>query len=123
MTSEGLAEAQTEQAQFLRQRRAAHRVDTQLRARVEHPLHATTVQLVDLSLSGARLDRALQCAVGSVLSLVVELSGGDVPLACEVVWIANDQTGVRFRQLSPVDAGALRDALMRAELRNLLGRT
>ncbi len=89
---------------------------------MEHPLHAT-VRLVDLSLSGARLDQALQCAVGTVLSLVVELGNGDLPLACEVVWIADDQTGVHFRQLSPIDTGALRDALMRAELRNRLGRT
>ncbi len=123
MTPEELAEAHLEQISFLRQRRAAHRVDTQLWARVEHPLHATRVQVVDLSLSGARLGQALQCGVGSVLSLVVELGNGDLPLACEVMWIANDQTGVQFRQLSQVDSGALRDALMRAEVRNLLGRT
>ncbi len=106
---------------FLRQRRATHRVDTQIWARVEHPLHATA-QLVDLSLGGARVDQALQCAVGTVLSLVIELGSGDMPLSGEVMWIADGQTGVRIRPLNPIDATALRDALMRAELRNRLGR-
>jgi hypothetical protein len=101
------------------QRRDRHRVRTQLWARIEFPV-SMDVQLLDLSLSGARLDRDFAYPAGTQVHLVVEThKHGELPINSEIVWVRGGETGLRFSKVSERQAAFLRDALMKEELRNI----
>jgi hypothetical protein len=101
------------------QRRDRHRVRTQLWARIEFPV-SMDVQLLDLSLSGARLDRDFAYPAGTQVHLVVEThKHGELPINSEIVWVRGGETGLRFSKVSERQAAFLREALMKEELRNI----
>lgn len=106
------------------QRRANFRVKTKLWARIHLPMKMT-VQLVDLSLGGARFDRELPCTPGVPLAFAIEVPElGDVAVTGTVVWTDSEAgtTGVQFTEMVGERAKPLQEALLAEERRNLRGR-
>ncbi len=88
--------------------------------RVQAPFVARA-QLCDISLGGACLQGLAGAQPGAELQLVLEIPAApELALAATVVWAAEDRAGVRFEALGAGDVQALREALMKAELRNWL---
>lgn len=81
-------------------------------ARINLPM-TMSVQLVDISLGGARFARELPCTPGVPIAFVLEVPGlGKVPITATVVWVDDSGTGVRFTGMAGERADALRQRLM-----------
>jgi len=91
--------------------RAAYRVPSNLWAHINLPMQMS-VQLVDISLGGARLSRELPCTAGVPIAFGLELPGhGPVGIHARVAWVANGQTGIQFTNMLGTRADLLRAAL------------
>ncbi len=95
------------------------RVQTDWWVRINVPWEVAT-QIMDISLSGARLLGELPCTPGVPIGFALEVPGvGDVPFTAEVVWIRSGESGVRFTDVPGKRAQILREALVDEERRIL----
>jgi PilZ domain len=101
------------------QRRIHYRQDTDMFARINVPWEMT-VQLVDISIAGARFDRQLPCTPGIPIQFVIEVpSMGDVPILGTVVWMHDGNCGVRFDMILGQKGKALEAELLEQERKHL----
>jgi hypothetical protein len=111
-------EAPPEKERFV-QRRIHYRQNTDMFARVHVPWEAT-VQLIDISIAGARFDRHLPCTPGVPIQFVIEVPKlGDVPIVGTVVWMKDGHCGVRFDTILGQKGKALEAELLEQERKHL----
>jgi PilZ domain len=102
--------------------RENYRVQTDWWVRINVPWEVAT-QVLDISLSGARLVGELPCTPGVPIGFALEVPGvGDVPFTAEVMWIRSGESGVRFTDVPGKRAQILREALIDEERRILRDR-
>jgi hypothetical protein len=118
MTPSPAAQAELDAAKL----RENFRVQTDWWVRINVPWEVAT-QVMDISLSGARLVGELPCTPGIPIGFALEVPGvGDVPFTADVVWIGNGESGVRFTDVPGKRAQILREALVDEERRILRDR-
>lgn len=92
--------------------RSSYRVPSNLWAHINLPMQMS-VQLLDISLGGARLGRELPCTPGVPIALGLELPGhGPVGIRARVVWVDNGQSGIEFTDVLGERADILRATLL-----------
>jgi len=107
------------------QRRQAYRVNMRLPVHIDHPVQLFC-EVVDISVLGVRLDRELPCTPGVVVEFRVEVpmygaaaKPEVIDLQAEIVRVGGHYTGLRFVDLEPESARAVRD-LVNAQQRRIL---
>ena len=104
------------------QRRVHYRQNTDMFARIHVPWEVT-VQLVDISIAGARFDRQLPCSPDVPIQFVIEVPKlGDVPVVGTVVWMKDGHCGVRFDTILGQKGKALEAELLEQERKHLATR-
>lgn len=107
------------------QRREAFRIRMSMSVHIDSPMQLYC-ELVDISVLGARLDRELPCTPGVKVEFrIVIPSYGATPnptelaLYAEVVRLDDRSTGMRFIEMTPDEARAVRE-LVHGQQRRLL---
>jgi hypothetical protein len=104
------------------QRRINYRQNTDMFARIHVPWEVT-VQLVDISIAGARFDRQLPCSPDIPIQFVIEVAKlGDVPVVGTIVWMKDGHCGVRFDTILGQKGKALEAELLEQERKHLATR-
>jgi PilZ domain len=104
------------------QRRIHYRQNTDMFARIHVPWEVT-VQLVDISIAGARFDRQLPCSPDIPIQFVIEVPAlGDVPVVGTVVWMKDGHCGIKFDTILGQKGKALEAELLEQERKHLATR-
>jgi hypothetical protein len=117
--------AKRQNASESEQRRRAYRVNMRLPVYLDEPVQLFC-EAVDISVLGVRFDRELPCTPGVVVEfrLEVPMYGAAakpdvIELQAQVVRVGGHYTGLRFVNLEPESARAVRD-LVNAQQRRIL---